>query len=332
MKYLVKLTFHSSLHLGHDEAGIGGEGVQSIVHSDTLFSGIVNAWASLEQTFRCKGLSASVADLIASFMTGPLPFALSSAFLFHESNSGIFYYLPKPILPVGGKYGKFANTSFLNLENFKRWANGDSPQPESDPTEFLCISVIEPRVTIDRLTSAANIYQSGKVFFRQGSGLYFIADVHDDYIVQLKAAVSYLGDSGLGGERSVGCGRFEAEWVEMSRDPLWNELWDIDEPNSYMLCSLCYPSANQDLSAFASAYDLVIRKGWVFSSTAHTQLKRKTTFMLGEGSVFTSQAKGEIAVVTPTAFEAYHSVYRYGIPFWVPMRLREGEDNDRRNN
>ena len=46
-RHLIRLDFQSPLHIGSDEPLIGIEGVQPGIHSDTIFSGMINVWARL---------------------------------------------------------------------------------------------------------------------------------------------------------------------------------------------------------------------------------------------------------------------------------------------
>ena len=45
--YIVRLKFSSPLHIGADIPAIGEETVQDIIHSDTIFSAIINNYAGI---------------------------------------------------------------------------------------------------------------------------------------------------------------------------------------------------------------------------------------------------------------------------------------------
>lgn len=77
-----------------------------------------------------------------------------------------------------------------------------------------------PRVTIERISNASNIYQAGRVQFAEGCGLWFGVDwcKPDEtfaegvaYKSAFQQALEVLQGNGLGGERSSGYGAFNSK-------------------------------------------------------------------------------------------------------------------------
>lgn len=339
---IIKLHFKSALHLGTDVPGIGIEDSLSIAHSDTLFSCLINAYAELH-----SGDSNVVKKLLAFFFDENPPFRISSAFPFEKrTQTDVRYYLPKPLVdpprfydPRGGRnakkrYGKLVrNTPLIGIETFKNYWLSDGTQTRIRKRELedanreirnLCPRAIRPQHTRDRLTDATAIYHTGLVYFSPNSGLYFLLELNDTSILswdELWAVLDLAGTNGLGGRRSHGNGAFEVR--DDTIEPLsgtWQDLFN-QQHNGFVNLSLYLPETFDCLDPVA--YQLVPRRGWCYSSTTPTQVKRKTVTMFSEGSVFHSEPRGTLVDVTPDdGFDA-HKLYRYGIPLFLPIPIRE---------
>ena len=341
---IVKLRFRGPLHLGSDVPGIGIEESLSIAHSDTLFSCLINAYAELH-----AGDTDVVDKLLAPFHDGEPPFRISSAFPFQQPENDMRYYLPKPLVdPLAfyhsrrgqnarKNYGKLIrNLPLVDIERFRSYWLGEGTQTRitrSDLKEAyqeirsLYVPTIRPQHTRDRLTDATSIYHTGLVDFASNSGLYFLIEINDTSILSWKkfrAVLELAGTNGLGGRRNHGNGAFDVE--EDTIEPLdqtWEDLFD-EEHNGFVNLSLYRPEPETLSRLGPIAYQLVPRRGWCYSSVTPTQTKRKAVTMFGEGSVFHKDApKGTLADVTPDCgFEA-HDLYRYGIPFSLPIKILE---------
>ena len=343
---IVKLRFRSPLHLGPDVPGIGIEDSLSIAHSDTVFSCLINAYAELH-----SGDPKAVDKLLAPFHEGKPPFCISSAFPFQKRENDVRYYLPKPLVdpivfydPRSGQdarksYSKLIrNLPFVHIERFKGYWLGEGTHTNitgrdlevaNQEIRSLFVSTIRPQHIRDRLTDATTIYHTGLVYFSSNSGLYFLIEINDTSILswdELRAALDLAGTNGLGGRRSHGNGAFDVtdDMVE-TLDQAWQDLFN-QQQNGFVNLSLYLPETSDCLDPVA--YQLVPRRGWCYSSVAPTQIKRKAVTMFGEGSVFRNEPKGTLADVTPpnNAFIA-HSLYRYGIPISLPIKL-ENENTE----
>ncbi|NJL90571.1 MAG: type III-A CRISPR-associated RAMP protein Csm4, partial [Coleofasciculaceae cyanobacterium SM2_1_6] len=246
------------------------------------------------------------------------------------------YYLPKPLkfpinYPVGDdlEFAKeYKKMRFLPLSIWQRWYQGNGFE-ESDRQELIakvkgdkeyapktlensCVFSYgkthafekQPKVAIDRLTRATNLYYTSFVRYRSEeqnkSGLYFLIQLNDTSLENdLKAALALLGDEGLGGERSSGAGRFTPSWDELHKlpDQTWQNVINFSEGNCHSLMSLYWDDSI--ISLTNSSYELQERGGWIASPFSGRQLRRKSVKMFTEGSTFIEIPRGKLADVTP---------------------------------
>jgi CRISPR-associated protein Csm4 len=186
-----------------------------------------------------------------------------------------------------------------------------------------------PRVSVDRVNSASEIYYSGQTVFSPDCGLWFAVRWYDYSEVltsTFEEALLFLGDAGIGGERSSGMGKAffkkqntkadlsystNTEWVALSR-----YIPAVDE---------CTVLNNQQ--AF---YSLEKVGGWISSGTERGQ-RRICLRMLSEGSVFGPIEKavlGSILNVAPVFLDNQkrevrpltYPVWRSGLAFPVSFK------------
>jgi len=310
--YLVKLKFISPLHIGDDEAGIGVENVQSIIHSDTIFSAFVNA-ASLTDK-----------SLVDFLIAGD--FRISSAFPYDENH----YYLPRPLFPLPTSFGRYAKEvkecEFLQEEDFHKWIKGElnegnviAPISRSQRVEEISGTEVRPRNASDRQTLSTVLYHCGGTTFEENCGLYFILEIDNDGKEKFQEILITLKKFGFGGERSSGYGQFDFKIMEPVdlEEGVWRNIKCADG-NCFCLLSLWYPKEEEQIDI--KAYQTVLRKGWIFSTASAKQMKRKTLRMFKEGSIFGNQSTGKLVDVTPPGFDD-HKVYRWGKALSVKMTI-----------
>lgn len=345
---LVRLNFGRNVaHFG--EKGIGLEETNERVRSDTLFSAWLTAYAQL---FR----STDVDDLIQKFKTNP-PFRLSSTFIFQHIDGQIVDYLPRPLkFPINYplqddlRFTKsYKKLRYLPLKVWQRWYQGSGFTSEDGHeletgvvgklaecgtfmySDAYCFQKL-PKIAVDRRTQATNLYHTGFVQYQSDenpSGLYFLVEFSDQE-PELENAffmvLEFLGDEGLGGERSSGAGRFIATTQpESELSDAWKQVITFPSRTHYSLISLFWrPSFSDELLADINAsYELQARGGWI-SSTGYQgqQLRRKSVRMFSEGSVFTNNPIGQLADVTPDDPRPKpHRIYRSGIALSLPIKV-----------
>ncbi|MEC4816688.1 MAG: type III-A CRISPR-associated RAMP protein Csm4 [Scytonema sp. PMC 1069.18] len=349
---LVKLNFgRSPAHFG--ELGIGIEESSERVHSDTLFSACISTYARLFG-------KQEVEELLQQFLhQSPPPARMSSTFIYRQDNEAITYYLPRPLaFPINYPQGEdleffktYKKLKYLPLEIWQRWYQGKGFQ-DSDRQELIdqvngksngdlkragtfdygkthTIGQ-QPKIAVDRITRATNLYHTGFVQFEAGnrhSGLYFLLHfpkTDSSLENNLHAAFNLLGEEGLGGERSSGAGRFEVEWLELPET--WQKVVDFSNPPvHHCLISLFWDkdaSCLKKLITDQSSYETQERGGWISSPFSSRQLRRQFIRMFAEGSVFPENPQGQLADVTPKEFTT-HSIYRSGISLTLPIKAQE---------
>jgi len=354
---LFKLKFgRTPVHFG--ELGIGMESTAERVRSDTLFSAWVSAYARL---FRKQ----DVEELLKNFQNHPQPlFRLSSTFIYREVEGKTIYYLPCPLQrPINYPDKDFdfskeyKKLNYLPLEVWQRWYQGegwkDTDTKElKNKTEKLKTqndqlekagtfdigeayeSCKIPKIAVDRTTRATNLYHTKFVQYKENSGLYFLAEFSNpDWENTFLNVLHFLGEEGIGGERSSGAGQFQVESIALDSD--WERVRKfsgISGKINYTLMSLFWESplspdlldAEGNLKK-KSSYELQKRGGWVSASPSGSQRRRQSLQMFSEGSVFPVQPQGKLADVTPDSFEHQingHKVYRSGVSLSLPIEAK----------
>ncbi|MEH1785683.1 type III-A CRISPR-associated RAMP protein Csm4 [Nostoc sp.] len=344
---LVKLNFgRSPAHFG--ELGIGIEETSDRVRSDALFSAWVSVYA------RLFGKNA-VEELLQRFPSEKHPqlippLRISSTFIYRQENEHTIYYLPRPLkFPINYPaedlefFKTYKKLNYLPLEVWQRWyqgegfIGGDAEELKAetkgksnghlhqlgtfDYKKAFEIDQI-PKIAVDRVTRATNLYHTGFVQFRSDknpSGLYFLLQLSpegDKLADQLKAALHLLGEEGLGGERSSGAGRFEIEWLELPET--WQSIVDFSTGNYHILMSLFWDIPIKIEFLDNASYEIQERGGWI----AENQLRRKMVRMFSEGSVFLLPPEGKLVDVTPQTFKK-HRIYRSGISLSLPIQAKD---------
>jgi Uncharacterized protein predicted to be involved in DNA repair (RAMP superfamily) len=183
-----------------------------------------------------------------------------------------------------------------------------------------------PKVAIDRNTRSTNFYHTGFVQFEsqpeQHSGLYFILHfptTNPNLEKEIQATLIFLGEEGLGGERSSGAGRFNLEWLDLTEE--WKKVVQHQQSNHCLISLFWDDSISPELLNNSACYDIQERGGWIASSPSGYQKRRKMVRMFTEGSVFSACPQGKLANVTPDNYnsKAHHKVYRSGVSLSLPI-------------
>lgn len=354
---LVRLKFGRNVtHFG--ELGIGLEETRERVHSDTLFSAWLSAYARLFS-------STEVESLIAQCKQPNPLFRLSSTFIYQKINGQMIQYLPRPFkfpknYPTDDDLAftkTFKKLNYLPLSVWQRWYQGEG-FTQADRNELIAKtkgssagSLTEsgtfeyskafqsqklPKVAIDRTTRATNFYHTGVVSYRSElvngeiesqSGLYFLVEFPTEdtkFDRTFFAVLDFLGSEGIGGERSSGAGQFKAKPSDL--DDTWKAVTQFADGTQYSLLSLLWQSQITPAMLNEASYELQQRGGWITSVASGGQRRRRTVQMFTEGSVFSERPKGMLADVTPRNAKGektftQHDVYRSGICLSLPIAV-----------
>ena len=293
MRYMAKLNFNSPLHSGQREKDYNFTDI--IIHSDTLFSGIINCYSFLYGKRKTD-------DLVARFINGEVPFRVSSCFPYYKDE----LYVPKPINMGLSKAiddeKEAKKIRFIPLEVLTRGVLNN--KVNILPNGFISLKYINPfikvvdeipRVALDSITNASMIYYVSNTLFDKDAGLWFAVDFFDDEIKkEFTAALRLLGDEGIGGERTYGSGLFELEGGDLLPLDIKN-----DNQGKHVLLSMYFPQTDE-IEKITGPYEIVEREGYAYNlfGIAHQRRKRRINMFL-EGSVFDFRPKGRVVDVTP---------------------------------
>ncbi len=179
-----------------------------------------------------------------------------------------------------------------------------------------------PRVTVDRLRNASNIFHTGRLTFSPGCGLWFgIAWRAEGWQPRVELALDLMADGGLGGERAVGYGHFT--WQTKKR-PAWPSPQD---GQLFMTLSRYHPRKTEVVKTLGhekAAYELVSIGGWLNSPETKAQ-RRRRLWMVAEGSVLHAAGNGpwgDVIDVRPDVQPADkfpHPIWRYGLAWPVAL-------------
>lgn len=194
-------------------------------------------------------------------------------------------------------------------------AYGKAYQQEQKTLRLWVVDDV-PRVALDRVTNASNIYRAGLVTFAEGGGLWVGVQQLDAawYEFMLPTVMTALGDEGIGGERSSGYGQFQVrqEWTVVHQYP------DAAQSTRFITLSHYRPASDDEAVLTLgerSAYGLDVRRGWM-GSPESSALRRRAVRMVTIGSVLQSiggqHIYGSLANVTPDNFTR-HDVWRSGL-------------------
>lgn len=343
----------SPFHLG--EKGIGIEEVAPYAHSDTIFSALCLSYLYIYGRDEFE-------ELLKQFINRQPPFLISSTFpLYNDGESKIFFF-PKPLItPTAGEYKeknyiercsapsirkKLKEASFFSKKVFENClTNGiewvleglnnntissmDGTILTEDEKSRLKDSKIKlyedhqaPRNTINRIKSSSTIYYMGLTTYPPTSEMYLLVEVIKDMSNKLDKVLSLLEEEGIGGERSLGYGRFR-----LAKEKI--EVIEADNADAFITLSLYHPTKEEaknftQKTQFLS-YKLLTRVSYAFSPAIKGGKLKRRVRMMQEGSIFpkieNQNFYGDISIVLDANDTGSHPVYRYGYAFPLAIKV-----------
>jgi CRISPR-associated protein Csm4 len=292
---IIKLKFINAVHFGNGDLSES----KCSAASDTLFSALCNEvvkqGGNLDEFIH---LPLKISDL--------LPFC------------GGEYYLPKPVMPVKSQEADiqlrkgYKKLQYIPLSKFYHYVHGETALEELrlDLGQYSSRTRYDSRGYLkDGPYAPGTPYTVGDFTFQENSGLYVIVETSD--FERIFKLFESLGFTGIGGKRTSGFGRFEAEACEGNA---LNPLFEIKTKKKMTLSSAMTKDLTEDMLQNAT-YILNKRSGFVYSETyADTNLKKKDFYAFAAGSVFETTFDGDIFDVSN---HGSHKVYRYAKPMWV---------------
>jgi len=329
---IIRLKFTTPIHIANARRDYGFS--ETVIHSDTIYSAILNAWNVLGLT-----------EFIPKDIQDNLPFTISSLFPYTIIGSGkseIVYFLPRPAsfnpsvpIQLNKKVKKIA---YLEADLFRAFQEGNTLDIEENliKDEFLTEKSIEkplftrseiPRVRVPRSEGDSEPFYIERIYFNENSGLYFFIDCEKDEVFNaVKIALNFLKDEGIGTDKNVGNGKFTWEL-----EPNADIISFTNNSNGYsMNLSLYIPESHEQIkSAFDDKcyFSFVTRGGWI-TSYPYLSLRKKYIRMIKEGSILKipSGISGRGVDITPNkdilpeTNKNIHPIFRFGKSFWVPIK------------
>ncbi len=302
--------------------------VDRICHSDTLYSAVSAAMLRLgwgEEWFDATARAESSAT------------RLSSLFPWHHDS----LLAPAPAHlwpPQGASKLRASGARFIPTFLTGLLASGQPFQEDHWEVDALseCLLrrgrsrtgpfriALRSHASVDRLQHGQiHIHQTACLEFEENAGLWCVADCADDHWAdRVESAMRLLGDSGIGGERSLGWGHFELASVrrgELAQLVLGSKFApDPAAESAHWVLSLVSPAETDSIDWTRGSYDLVERSGRVESASAWGA-RKKNVRMIREGSMlFAAEApKGAARDVAPEG--CAHPVYQSGLALSIPL-------------
>ncbi|MGB9665689.1 MAG: type III-A CRISPR-associated RAMP protein Csm4, partial [Ignavibacteria bacterium] len=255
--------------------------------SDTLFSAIVSASKKF------------YGNEIAEKFLQPGAVILSSAFPFYKNE--LFFPKPLHFFPENLKEYEmiktFKKAKFVSKDLLVKILNGETIEEEYYSKDYILDSCWRinknvknedeedkifkvqevPHIVMDRITNQTQIYYKSEVYFNKNAGLYFLAEIKDELLKTFETVLRFLGDEGIGADRTIGKGFFDVEEIKNF------SITNSGVSDYYFLLSLYSPTKEEfdKIDSRKSFYDFIIRGGWISNNT----LNRKNLRMFIEGSV-----------------------------------------------
>ena len=311
--------------------------VGRVLHSDALYSALTHAFIPLGEVEAWLEATATHAE-------GP-QVRLSSCFPFAANENGDTMFLPPPeshwpppdSLRIRWKSARYIPpTAIWQLLAAKplieeHWVvDGVSecllPVIRNTAIQSPFRVTVRSRAAVDRLGQGVEPHQTACLEFSKGSGIWMVfsfasKEAEARWSPALKGALKLLADSGIGGERSSGWGRFDQpEFVDGELGPLLfgNRYRAPEEVTGHWLLSLFSPAADDRVDWQQGHYRVVERTGRV-ESVAGWGAPKRANQMIAEGGVLVSAVapKGAAKDVAPIGFP--HPVYRAGFALTIPI-------------
>jgi len=323
--------------------GIGSlEENDKIIHSDTLFSAIVNIHFKVFN---------NTEDFIQLFENGNIKISSAFPMLTEHNGNGKIYFLPKPELHYDVKENIKAEkkVKFISLKVFNSFLRQDEINfaknniflgsefvikpdeiynPGEMPNFIKVVTIPKTKVHTSERENAfyhetdvqlLPIKLEAKKYFPHFYFFYELNNVDKKFEEEFFTCLKILGDEGIGGERSTGKGHFEGI--------IKTEI-SLNQPtrsDKQLLLSLFNPQ-NQDEFNAVENYNILIRGGGSISFDSENEgdeeiikpYRKKQVRMIAEGAIIKGNVEGKLVDITP-AEGAEHKFFRNGKSFIIPL-------------
>lgn len=330
--------------------GNGSKDVVSLsIHSDTLFSGIINVY---------NLLYSNVDELINNFAENKLMMSSAFPILKDIKNNSNIFFIPKPDIlypiPENKRYIKLSKKiKFVSLGVFKLISESISNEDDNitsaldltNGTKFFVIDnkfcvlknelsiipvdykpyteITSPKVfvnttkTEDTFYYETNLYlnnyvENGEMIYTPQ--YYFLLDsenLNSDIYNKFITSLRVLCDEGIGGEKSCGKGIFAG----LNEKEMY---FNSTKSNFLLSLSLINP-LNQSEFNDILIYDFIKRGGGSLGDENSADYHRKLVNMVTEGSIIKNKITGRLVNISPEININPHNVFRNGKAFLIPF-------------
>lgn len=325
-----KLKFIGPIHISDARSDYGRS--ERMIHSDTLYAALI-----------------AIQGMLMDKVEPDLGCSISSLFPFAEDDTQeTVYFFPKPLIPLQNllieeyeDIKKLKRVEWLEKKYFEEILEGDLKSPINAKTvqgnylskgkvdkDFTYTQVV-PRVAVPRSADEndgeTNIFYIERTYFKEGSGLYFLADGDTNLLDNLLSVLQY---EGIGTDRNVGFGHFSYEKVK-------DFQIKIPEQSDYCVSLSLFNSDNKELiqeitSGEKTAWEIIKRGGWM-ASQENLGVRKKSVYMFSEGSIFSKHTEGirqdgKVDIdLKPDPSDGFiqpkHPVWRSGRALFLPIKI-----------
>lgn len=324
--YIYSLKFLTPVHFGNTADGGTLENVALSFSSDSFFSALCNE-AVIAPEF--------LQSFIMAIKEGAIRLSSLFPYLDREEETGQWeYYVPRPIRmearPVVLRSFQETKQEATRRKAMKKvayvrasfLAEAKEKHTEDEMLDLPEFGAFETLGKVNRRVDPGLPYFVSTYRFAPQAGLYFIAafdETADALEEPFDALMEQLGYSGIGGERSSGCGKFEladdkeelyaGECIYDDTEAIMTML-TAEKADYYMNVSSLVPMAEEVASMAEGTYKLRKRSGFVSSPQLTNFVKRNSYYSILEGSCFTQPLSGKVLEISVPGLS--HPVYRNG--------------------
>ena len=287
------------------------ERVESVYHSDALYSAVTQAMSSLgwleewlDATARAEGGSSVRFSSLFPFV-GNTRLITPPRTAWPPSGAGKLYVSAARLVPL-----EVARQGVVNESSWTVDGESECLLPVGRSAPFSVS--MRSGAAVDRLTGQIEPHRIACLEFTPDAGWWGLAEIADElWEGRVKSAFRLLADSGFGGERSRGWGR--AATPEFSDA---SGLFGNGHREAWWMLSLYSPHAEDAVDWSRGDYATVTRGGWTDSVAGSA--KKKQVRMIEEGSVLMAPSlRGRAVDVAPEGFA--HPAWRAGFALAVPV-------------
>ena len=333
---ILKVKPNSMFRLGSGSL----EETDKIIHSDTLFSAIINVYSKVFD---------DVDNFIELFDNGAIK--ISSAFPMLSNNKKSIFFFPKPELNyyTDNNIKAEKKIKFISAELFNSIKNSGFQQFSFKENATIIgseFAVSKSEINLDLETSSFikevvtpktmaryeiqenNFYHETNIQLfpisineeKYFPNFYFLYELNcnEEQKKRFLTCVRLLADEGIGGERSTGKGHFEK---------IIESKIDIESANNQnqLLLSLFNPQNQEEFDSI-ERYEIIVRGGGSVSFDSNDDnveeeikpYRKKQVRMIAEGAIIKDKIEGRLVDVSPEK-GAEHKYFRNGKSFTIPL-------------